>query len=296
MDQCLSFEASIYVPSSSMIKVGGKEGAQSTIGSGWFLVFWHYYRKKQNGIPKLEQQKIVENTTVLTTFSIRQLSVLMFACEFKRVPGGAPDNQVVFDLGAAQGQLKALGLTGRIFYGLACLEEKLLIGDAIELDLTLPSDGIKLLRLLRSIQADGSAIRTELDLKTAEQLLASNVQGSWKEPRWTQSDCIPPAPLLPDPPQTSQPGPASQQCLPDKGHRMGEISFNGCGANDDEDCEDGEPSTVEVDDPMRGVRSWASSVAVHSGLERVSDDWCHTALAHIREAIAITVEKILRYL
>lgn len=44
----------------------------------------------------------------------------MLPCEYKRPNGTPAENQLVFDLAAAQGQLQALGVTDRLVYGLAC--------------------------------------------------------------------------------------------------------------------------------------------------------------------------------
>ncbi|KAG9019942.1 hypothetical protein FRB95_005366 [Tulasnella sp. JGI-2019a] len=100
-------------PKLSTFRVGGKNGAEPTIDSGWFLIFWQYYNKVHH-LPGPQYNMIAENTTIMTAFQTEYLCALQLVCEFKRVKNGIPDHRVAFDLGAAQGQLKTLGLKDRI--------------------------------------------------------------------------------------------------------------------------------------------------------------------------------------
>ncbi|KAG8981558.1 hypothetical protein FRB94_009449 [Tulasnella sp. JGI-2019a] len=181
------YEVSIHMPHSrAPIKVCSKDGARTTTDAGWLVILREYYLK---AFQSPHETRILENKSILTSYPGSHLSILLLACEFKTVSGGQPENQVMYDPGAAQEQLRALGVTNRILYGLACSEEKvkvmwskwsnklmLLIGTAIQLDMTKPSNGIRLFRFLRSIREDRPTICKELDSKALEDLVECSTQ------------------------------------------------------------------------------------------------------------------------
>ncbi|KAG8981769.1 hypothetical protein FRB93_008361 [Tulasnella sp. JGI-2019a] len=165
-------------------------------------------------------------------------------------------------------------------YGLACWEEKvkvmwsqwrdskLFVGYSIELDLTLPSEGIKLLWFLQSIWADGSSIRARIESLSVEQLVASSGQGPWRAPQSTDLDCLPlpPDPSLSARPQVSQLGPFNQQRL------YHEYDVDCREADSSDEYEGEELSADESVNPMM-VQSLVSSTAAQGDQEYIPDLW-----------------------
>lgn len=118
-------EITIWMPKSTTVDAGSaRDGARATMDTAWFGVTPQVHVAVLGVGDTSVKTRVLENCTVLAPKPATPIvHILLFPCEFKRSKGHSPWQQLSFDLGAAQGQRKALAMPKDIICGLACSAE-----------------------------------------------------------------------------------------------------------------------------------------------------------------------------
>ncbi|KAG9015482.1 hypothetical protein FRB94_000087 [Tulasnella sp. JGI-2019a] len=112
----LRMEVPICLPQSTAqdIHVG-----DATMDIGYFS----YHPDITNKIPQSQNRDhLPRNLSVMPTYTLNHALILHLPCEYKRDEQDVKHSQAVYDLSAAQNQLRVLGIKDQIIYGIGCIK------------------------------------------------------------------------------------------------------------------------------------------------------------------------------
>ncbi|KAG8995131.1 hypothetical protein FRB94_009446 [Tulasnella sp. JGI-2019a] len=196
---------------------------------------------------------LLEKISVMPTPDTQRILILQLPCEYKQYFGEFQHGQLMYDLCAAQNQLKILGLTDETIYGIGCIKgvvdikwsrwehDHIKIGHVTTFDLRIPSQGVMFYRFLTLVQQDIIKRITTLESVTADQLRISGVEVTWK------MDRMPP------------PGPSDSKRSrldPHVGGTGGNRQYDAMDWSDSEEPEEEVEDDVDVVEVEERTRSW----------------------------------------